>query len=84
MVKITKINKNNKGETMKKQYIFWQEVNKQVREECTIEASSLDEATQKHNDGYCDYVEVDALNENEIINEGVDELPLTKKELQYG
>ena len=84
MVKITKINKNNKGETMKKQYIFWQEVNKQVREECTIEASSLDEATQKHNDGYCDYIEVDALNENEIINEGVDELPLTKKELQYG
>jgi hypothetical protein len=65
--------KINKGEKMKKQYIFWQEVNKQVREECTIEASSLDEATQKHNDGYCDYVEVDALNENEIINEGVDE-----------
>ena len=66
-------NKQKGTSEMKKQYIFWQEVNKQVREECTIEASSLDEATQKHNDGYCDYVEVDALNENEIINEGVDE-----------
>lgn len=53
-----------------KQYIFWRDVNKQVREECTIEASSLDEATKKHNEGYCDYFEVDALDECEILDEG--------------
>ena len=53
-----------------KQYIFWRDVNKQVREECTIEANSLDEATKKHNEGYCDYVEVDALDEHEILDEG--------------
>ena len=56
-----------------KQYTFWRDVNKQVREECTIEASSLEEATQKHNEGYCDYVEVDALDEHEILNEGTTE-----------
>ncbi len=56
-----------------KQYTFWRDVNKQVREECTIEASSLEEATQKHNEGYCDYVEVDALDEHEILDEGTTE-----------
>ena len=55
---------------MKKQYTFWRDVNKRVREECTIEASNLEEATQKHNEGYCDYFEVDALDENEILDEG--------------
>jgi|TARA_R100001443_G_C3241693_1_gene150936 hypothetical protein len=58
---------------MKKQYTFWRDVNKRVREECTIEASSLDEATQKHNEGYCDYVEVDSLGEHEILDEGTTE-----------
>ena len=58
---------------MKKQYTFWRHVNKRVREECTIEANSLDEATKIHNEGYCDYVEVDALDENEILDEGIDE-----------
>ena len=53
-----------------KQYIFWRDVNKQVREECVIEANSLDEATKKHNEGYCDYIEVDALDEHEILDEG--------------
>jgi len=53
-----------------KQYIFWRDVNKQVREKCIIEANSLDEATKKHNEGYCDYVEVDALDEHEILDEG--------------
>ena len=53
-----------------KQYIFWRDVNKQVREECIIEANSLDEATKKHNEGYCDYFEVDALDEHEILDEG--------------
>ena len=58
---------------MKKQYTFWRDVNKRVREECTIEANSLDEATKIHNEGYCDYVEVDALDENEILDEGINE-----------
>ena len=64
----------NKKETMKKQFLFWRDVNKRVREECTIEANNLDEATQKHNEGYCDYVEVDCLNENEILDEGTEEI----------
>jgi hypothetical protein len=55
---------------MKKQYTFWRDVNKRVREECTIEASSLDEATKKHNEGYCNYVEVDSFDEHEILDEG--------------
>jgi hypothetical protein len=55
---------------MKKQYTFWRDVNKRVREECTIEAKSLEEATQKHNEGYCDYVEVESYCEDEILDEG--------------
>lgn len=66
---------------MKKQYIFWREVIKSVREECNIEANSIEEATTLHNEGYCDYFEVDCFNENEIIDEGFDEVPLTKKEV---
>ena len=58
---------------MNKQFLFWREVNKRVREECTIEAKDLDEATKLHNEGYCDYVEVDALDENEILDEGTTE-----------
>ncbi len=54
---------------MTKQYIFWRDVNKTVREECTIEANSLDEATKKHNEGYCEYFEVDMFND-EILDEG--------------
>jgi hypothetical protein len=37
----------NKKGTMKKQFLFWRDVNKRVREECTIEANNLDEATQE-------------------------------------
>ena len=59
---------------MKKQYTFWRDVKKRVREECTIEANSLEEATQKHNEGYCDYVEVDAHCEHEILDEGTKEI----------
>jgi len=67
--------KKNRGEiNMEKKYKFWRDVNKRVREECTIEAHSLDEATEKHNDGYCDYVEVDALDEHEILDEGTEEI----------
>jgi len=54
---------------MKKKYIFWKEVQKTVKEECIIEANSLDEATRLHNDGVADYKEVDSFNE-EIIDEG--------------
>jgi hypothetical protein len=69
------VTKKNRGEiNMKKKYKFWRDVVKRVREECTIEANSLDEATEKHNDGYCDYVEVDALDEHEILDEGTEEI----------
>ena len=61
---------------MKKQFLFWRDVNKQVREECIIEAKDIEEATALHNEGYCDYVEVDALDEHEILNEGTDEVQL--------
>ena len=37
-----------------KEYTFWQEVKKYVREECTIKADSLDEALEIHNDGGAD------------------------------
>jgi len=56
-----------------KEYTFWREVKKTVREECTIKANSIEEATEIHNKGNVDYFEVDALTENEIIDEGTDE-----------
>ena len=59
---------------MKNKYKFWRDVIKRVREECIIEANSLDEATQIHNDEYCDYVEIDALDEHEILDEGTEEI----------
>jgi hypothetical protein len=31
--------------SMKKEYLFWREVRKSVREECCIEANSIEEAT---------------------------------------
>jgi hypothetical protein len=70
----------NKKETMKKEYLFWREVRKSVREECCIEANSIEEATEIHNDGGADYEEVDCFFD-EIIDEGTDEIPLTKKEV---
>ena len=65
---------------MKKQYIFWQEVKKTVREECMIEAKDFDEALEIHNDGGADYKEVHCF-DDEIIDEGTDEIPLTKKKV---
>jgi hypothetical protein len=35
---------------MSKEYLFWREVRKTVREECVVEADSLEEATRKHNE----------------------------------
>jgi hypothetical protein len=65
---------------MKKEYLFWREVRKSVREECSIEANSIEEATELHNNGEADYEEVDCFFD-EIIDEGFDEVPLTKKEV---
>ena len=58
---------------MKKQFLFWRDVNKQVREECIIEAKDLDEATEIHNEGGADYKQVHCFDE-EIIDEGTDEV----------
>ena len=40
---------------MKKEYLFWREIRKSVREECSIEANSIQEATELHNNGEADY-----------------------------
>jgi len=60
---------------MKKQYVFWQEVQKTVREQCIIEAKDLDEATEIHNEGGADYKEIHCFDE-EIIDEGTEEVQL--------
>jgi hypothetical protein len=65
---------------MKKEYLFWREVRKSVREECCIEANSIEEATKLLNDGEAEYLEVDCFFD-EIIDEGTEEIPLTKKEV---
>ena len=47
---------------MKKQYLFWREVRKTVREELVVEADNLEEATRKHNeDGIADYEETEEI-----------------------
>ena len=47
---------------MTKEYLFWREVRKTVREECVVEADSLEEATRKHNeDGVADYEETEEI-----------------------
>jgi len=60
---------------MKKQYVFWQEVQKTVREQCIIEAKDLNEATEIHNEGGADYKEIHCFDE-EIIDEGTEEVQL--------
>jgi hypothetical protein len=70
----------DRGNTMKKEYLFWREIRKSVREECSIEANSIEEATELHNNGEADYEEVDCFFD-EIIDEGFDEVPLTKKKV---
>jgi hypothetical protein len=55
-----------------KEYIFWKEVKKHIREELVIKANSLDEATEIHNEGDADYKEVHCFSE-EITDEGTDE-----------
>ena len=59
---------------MKKQFLFWRDVNIATREECVIEAKDLDEAVELHNNGYCNYIAVDTCDEHEILNEGIEEI----------
>ena len=59
---------------MKKQYLFWREVRKTVREELVVEADNLEEATRKHNeDGIADYEETEEIF-SEINDEGTEEV----------
>ena len=58
---------------MKKQFLFWRDVNKQVREECIIEAKDIEEATEIHNLDGADYKEVHCF-DDEILDEGTDEV----------
>ena len=59
---------------MKKQYLFWREVRKTVREELIVEADNLEEATRKHNeDGIADYEETEEIF-SEINDEGTEEV----------
>jgi len=60
---------------MKKQFLFWRDVNKQVREECIIEAKDIEEATEIHNEGGANYEEIHCF-DDEIIDEGTDEVQL--------
>lgn len=57
----------------KKQFVFYRDVRKHVREECIIEANTLDEAVAIHNDGMANYEEVDCFFD-EVMDEGIEEL----------
>ena len=52
---------------------FWRTIQKTIREECIIEASTLEEATKKHNEGEADYKETEEI-ESSIEDEGTDVL----------
>ena len=57
----------------KKQFVFYRDIRKHVREECIIEANTLDEAVAIHNDGMANYEEVDCFFD-EVMDEGIEEL----------
>jgi len=57
----------------KKQYVFYRDVRRHVREECVIEANTLDEAVEIHNNGVLNYEEVDCFFDD-IMDEGIEEL----------
>jgi len=59
---------------MKKQFLFWRDVNIVTREECVIKAKDLDKAIELHNDGFCNYIAVHTCDEHEILNEGIEEV----------
>ena len=59
---------------MTKEYLFWREVRKTIREECVVEADSLEEAVRQHNeDGVADYEETEEIF-SEINDEGTEEV----------
>jgi hypothetical protein len=45
----------------KKEYLFWKDVRKHVREECVIEANTIEEATEKLHGGGYEFEEVDVI-----------------------
>ena len=57
----------------KKQFVFYRDVRKHVREECSIEANTLDEAVAIHNENGAEYLEVDCFFDD-IMDEGIEEL----------
>ena len=59
----------------KKEYLFWRDVRKHIREECIIEADSLEKAVSLHNEGMAEYEEVDCFFD-EIMDEGSKECTL--------
>jgi len=59
--------------TGKKEYLFWKDVRKHVREECVIEANTIEEATEKLHGGGYEFEEVDVIFD-EIMDEGTKEL----------
>ena len=40
-------------------HLFYKDVRRHIREECVIEANSIEEATKIHNEGMANYEEVD-------------------------
>jgi len=54
-----------------KEYLFWREVRRVVREECVIKGKDLNDATEKHNNGGADYEEVDEIF-SELNDEGTE------------
>lgn len=54
-----------------KEYLFWREVRRVVREECVIKGKDLNDATEKHNNGDADYEEVDEIF-SELNDEGTE------------
>ena len=59
---------------MTKKYLFWREVRKTIREECVVEADSLEEAVRHHNeDGGADYEDTEEIF-SEINDEGTEEV----------
>ena len=57
----------------KKEYLFYKDVRRHIREEGVIEANSIEEATKIHNEGMSEYEEVDCWFE-EIMDEGSEEI----------
>ena len=59
----------------KKEYLFWRDVRKHIREECIIEAESMEKAVSLHNEGMTEYEEVDCFFDD-VMDEGSEECTL--------